>query len=90
LQTEATNFDDLFVELCRANLDILRGDLEAAGNWVQAHGLAEELDPAKLDQKENYYRYHILKYELLVAARWFIAWIRGSSPSARPPSARST
>ena len=73
LQTEATNLDDLIVELCRTKLDILRGDLEAAGNWVQARGLADELNPAELDQKENYYRYHILKYELLVVARWFIA-----------------
>ena len=36
LQTEATNYDDLFVELHRAKLDILRGDLDAARNWVQA------------------------------------------------------
>ena len=73
MQTEATNYDDLFVELFRARLDILCGDLDAAGNWVQAHGLAEKLDPAELDQKEDYYRYHILKYELLIVARWFIA-----------------
>jgi LuxR family transcriptional regulator, maltose regulon positive regulatory protein len=72
LQTEATNFDDLFVELCRAKLDILRGDLDTAGNWVRARGLADELDPTELDQKEDYYRYHVLKYELLVVARWFI------------------
>jgi LuxR family maltose regulon positive regulatory protein len=73
LQTEATNFDDLFVELCRAKLDISRGDLDTAGSWIQARGLAVELDPAELDQKEDYYRYHVLKYELLVVARWFIS-----------------
>jgi LuxR family maltose regulon positive regulatory protein len=79
LQTEATNFDDLFVELCRAKLDILRGDLDTAGNWVQARGLADELDPAELDQKEDYYRYHVLKYELLVMARWLISMDRYQS-----------
>ena len=73
LQTEGMNFDDLYVEAFRAKLDILWGDLDAAGDWVQARGLAAKLDPAELDQKEDYYRYHILKYELLVVARWFIA-----------------
>ena len=73
LQTESMDFDDLYVESFRARLDILWGDLDAAGNWVQARGLAGKLDPAELDQKEDYYRYHILKYDLLVVARWFIA-----------------
>jgi LuxR family maltose regulon positive regulatory protein len=79
LQTEDTNFDDLFVELFRAKLDISRGDLDTAGNWIQARGLADELDPAELDQKEDYYRYHVLKYELLVVARWFIFMDRSQS-----------
>jgi len=73
LQTEATNLDDLFVELWHAKLDILRGDLESARNWIHSRGLADELDLAELDQKEDYYRYHVLKYELLVVAGWLIS-----------------
>ena len=73
LQSGEVQLDDAFVELYHAKLDILHGDLEAAGKWVELHGLEAALDPALLDQKENYYHYHILKYELLVLARWFIA-----------------
>jgi len=73
LQTETTNLDDLFVELYHAKLDIQSGDCEAAGKWIQARGLEGKTDPALLDQKDNYYCYHILKYELLVLARWNIA-----------------
>jgi LuxR family maltose regulon positive regulatory protein len=73
LQTDITNLDDLYVGLVRAKLAILRGDLAAAGDWVQERGLLGELDPAGLDQKDNYYQYHIMKYELLVMARWLIA-----------------
>lgn len=73
LLTETTNLDDIIVETFRAKLDVLCGDLEAAGKWVRARGLEDNVDPDELDQKEDYYRYHILKYELLVLARWFIA-----------------
>jgi LuxR family maltose regulon positive regulatory protein len=73
LQTESTNLDDLIVELYRAKLDILHGNIEAGGDWIRARGLEHELDPDELDQKNDYYRYHILKYELLVVARWFIS-----------------
>jgi LuxR family maltose regulon positive regulatory protein len=51
----------------------MRGDLEAAEHWMEERGLTGEFDAADLDRKEDYYQYHILKYELLVAARWFIA-----------------
>ena len=73
LQTEETGLDDLYVRLYRANLEIMRGDLDAAERWMKERGLTGEFNPADLDQKDNYYKYHILKYELLVAARWFIA-----------------
>jgi LuxR family maltose regulon positive regulatory protein len=73
VQTGITNLDDLYVELYRAKLAILRGDLTAADRWVQARGLGGKVDLADLEQKDNYYKYHILKYELLVAARWHIA-----------------
>jgi LuxR family maltose regulon positive regulatory protein len=73
LQTDITNLDDLYVGLVRAKLAILRGDLAAAGDWVQERGLLGELDPAVFDQKDNYYQYHIMKYELLAMARWLIA-----------------
>lgn len=73
LRTEETGLDDLYVRLHRAQLDIMCSDLEAAARWLTERGLTKEFDPASLDQKEDYYRYHILKYELLVAARWFIA-----------------
>ena len=43
------------------------------GIGFRHRGLADELDPAELDQKEDYYRYHVLKYELLVVAGWLIA-----------------
>jgi LuxR family maltose regulon positive regulatory protein len=71
--TEETGLDDLYVRLSRARLEIMRGDLEAAEHWMQERSLTGECDPAGLDRKEDYYQYHILKYEVLVAARWFIA-----------------
>jgi len=73
LRTETTDLDDMIVDSYRAKIDVLFGNLDAAGNWAQARGLDETLDPNELDQKENYYQYHILKYELLVVARWLIA-----------------
>jgi len=72
-QTKETGLDDLYVWLYRANLEIMRGDLEAAEFWIKERGLTGEFDQTDLDQKDNYYKYHILKYELLVSARWFIA-----------------
>jgi LuxR family maltose regulon positive regulatory protein len=71
-QTEETGLDDIYVRLHRAHLEIMLGDLEAAGRWMEERGLTGEFDPADLDRKENYYKYHLLKYELLVVARWLI------------------
>lgn len=73
MQTEATGLDDLYVRLHQAHLEIMQGDVETAEVWMKERGLTGEFDPASLDRKDNYYQYHILKYELLVAARWFIA-----------------
>jgi ATP/maltotriose-dependent transcriptional regulator MalT len=75
-QTEATGLDDLYVGVYQANLAIKQGDLEAVGRWMNERGLTGEFNPEDLDQKDDYYKYHLLKYELLVAAA-------GGSPSAR-------
>ena len=72
-QTSETGLDDLFVRLYRVNLETLHGNLGAGERWMTERSLCEEFNPADLDQKDDYYRYHILKYELLVAARWLIA-----------------
>ena len=72
-QTEHTGLDDLYVRLYRARLEIMQGDLEATERWLQDRDLTSRFDPADLGRKDNYYQYHILKYELLVAARWLIA-----------------
>jgi LuxR family maltose regulon positive regulatory protein len=72
-QTRGTGLDDLYVAPCRATLDIKQGNLAIVEAWLQERGLNGEIDPAELDQKDNYYKYHVLKYDLLVLARWFIA-----------------
>jgi LuxR family maltose regulon positive regulatory protein len=81
-QTLATGLDDIVVAFFRAALDIQQGNLSAAESWVLEHGLTGEIDPADLDQKDDYYKYHLLKYELVVLARWLIA-------SGRPDQALS-
>jgi LuxR family maltose regulon positive regulatory protein len=72
-QTEETGLDDIYVRLHRAHLEIRRGNLDAAARWIEERGLTPEFDPADLDQIDNYYNYHLLKYELLIVTRWLIA-----------------
>lgn len=79
-QTESTRFDDLYVMLYQALLAVRLGDLDAVEQWIRDRGLSTEIDPADLDQEEDYVKYHLLKYELLVYARWLIA--RNDAPKA--------
>lgn len=72
-QTEATVLDDLYVRLSLARLAIQQGDLAEVERWMDERGLPAGFSPDDLDQKDDYYRYHVLKYELLVAARGLIA-----------------
>ncbi len=71
--TKSTGMDDIAVMNVRAQLQIARGDLEAAGLWMQERGLGETFDPAEMDDQSDFDRYHMRKYECLVAARWWIA-----------------
>jgi LuxR family maltose regulon positive regulatory protein len=71
--TETTNLDDQYVRIVQAQLAIQQGDLEVARRWMRPGQLADGFDPDDLDQKDDYYKYHILKYEYLIAARWQIA-----------------
>jgi LuxR family maltose regulon positive regulatory protein len=72
-QTEGTGLDDLYEAVYRAALDIKQGNFSPVEAWFQQRGLTGEFDPADLEKKDDYYKYHVLKYELLVLARWFIA-----------------
>lgn len=73
LQTEATDLDDIIVSAYRARLAVMCGNLKAVEIWMRSRNLESTFDLNVLDQKEDYYRYHILKYELLVIGRLLIA-----------------
>lgn len=72
-QTTATELDDLIVACLRAALAVHQGRLAEAQAWAQQRRLTGKVDPADLDRAADYYKYHVLKYELLVMARWWIA-----------------
>lgn len=72
-RTSGTNIDDLYVYLYRALLNFRQGDLAAVERWIIDRGISADIDPADLDQQTNFYKYHLLKYELLVLVRWLAA-----------------
>jgi LuxR family maltose regulon positive regulatory protein len=72
-QTAATSLDDLYVRLFQAQLAVWQGDLETAMRWLNERQLSGEVNPADLDQKDDYYKFHLLKYEYLAAARCHLA-----------------
>jgi LuxR family maltose regulon positive regulatory protein len=46
LRTDATELDDLFVDLLQARLRVAQGDIEAAMRWAEERGLAPPAPPA--------------------------------------------
>jgi len=73
LETEETSADDLQVMFYRAHLHLLQGNLHAVESWMHERGIVVDLNPADLDQKDDFIKYHLLKYEYLVVAGWLVA-----------------
>ncbi len=66
---DATNLDDLAVEICQARLWIERGNLVAARRWATARNLTADRGLAQPEDDDALPEYRLLKYELIVFAR---------------------
>ncbi|MGD8791307.1 MAG: tetratricopeptide repeat protein [Anaerolineae bacterium] len=68
IQFDATDLDDLLVEIQQSRLWLAQGDVDKARHWLEARGVppAHLLPPEKI---ENIFDYHLQKYERIVAAR---------------------
>jgi len=85
LATRATDVDDLYVKLYQAALDLQAENFDAVERWIRekefpmgseppaGQNRLAEIRPADFDRKEDFYKYHLLKYELMIYTRWLIA-----------------
>jgi LuxR family maltose regulon positive regulatory protein len=68
VQFDATDLDDLLVEIQLVRLWLARGDATAARGWLEARGVP----PPQLllpETVEHIFEYHLQKYERIIAAR---------------------
>jgi LuxR family transcriptional regulator, maltose regulon positive regulatory protein len=72
-QSELSNLNDIAIDLFQATLWILQGNLAEARQWAERRGLDKNVQPAEMDQSDDYVKYHFRKYEYVVAARLWIA-----------------
>jgi LuxR family maltose regulon positive regulatory protein len=72
-QTPATDLDDLIVACFGAELALRQGQLSVVQAWVSDRRLEDGFDPSDLECSDDFYKYHVLKYELLALARWRLA-----------------
>ncbi|MBN1933281.1 MAG: tetratricopeptide repeat protein [Anaerolineae bacterium] len=70
---DATNLDDLSIEILQARLWIERGNLVAARRWAEARDLAAGRRLAQPEDDDALPEYRLLKYELIVFARLLLA-----------------
>ncbi|HTY98261.1 MAG TPA: tetratricopeptide repeat protein, partial [Rhodocyclaceae bacterium] len=61
------------VEMLEAWLAVIQGDLAAVRRWATHRGAAEAIDPSELDERQDFAKYHLRKYEYPVLARLWLA-----------------
>ena len=72
-QFDVTDVDDLVVDMLEARLKIAQGNLAEAHRWARQRGL-EDIPIPKADEiEENIINKRLIKYELLVVARLWLA-----------------
>jgi LuxR family maltose regulon positive regulatory protein len=64
---DATDWDDVLVDIYQARLWIAQGNIEAAVRWAEKQVMVED------EEDEGLIRYHLKKYEDMVRARLLIA-----------------
>ncbi len=72
-QSELSSLYDFALDLIQATLWLAQGNLADARRWAEQRGLDQEANPAEMDQRDDYVKYHFRKYEFGVAARLWIA-----------------
>ena len=73
---DASDFDDMVVEMFEARLQVRRGDLEPVRDWVARRDLGGAPAQKPSAYAEDYYAARFYKYELPVLARLSIAEAR--------------
>jgi LuxR family transcriptional regulator, maltose regulon positive regulatory protein len=72
-QSELSSINDIAIDLFQAMLWMTQGNLADAQQWAAQRGLDKDINPAELDQRDNYINYHLRKYEYPVAVRLWLA-----------------
>ena len=72
-QSEISGLYDLAVDFSQAALWIAQGNLADARQWARQRGLDKDVDPAEIDQTDDYIKFHFRKYEYPVAVRLWLA-----------------
>jgi LuxR family maltose regulon positive regulatory protein len=72
-QSRYTEIDDISVALTRAQIQIARGELDAAMRWVKERGVDTDHGPDDVQRANDPTNLHMRKYEHLALARLWLA-----------------
>lgn len=76
LRFDASDIDDIVVDILRAHADLRRGNLAAVREWVEKRGLGWVPDRKPADARGDSMLARLYKYELPILARWYLAEAR--------------
>jgi len=69
---DQTELDDILVDVQRARLWLMQGDVGAVEQWAKNHRWTEHVGGKAAEEESVFFDYHIRKYEDTVRARLLI------------------
>ncbi len=78
-QTELAAMSVTGLNMVQAEIWLMQGNLSDVRRWAEQRGLNQMPDPAELDERDDYVKSHIRKYEYLIAAH---LWLKDGQAEA--------